>query len=717
MIFDRYKRVIVLPVLMLVAALNAQAVLEIKDKRVIKQDETLTISEGTVVKMGPGAFIDVRGTLKVIGSSSKPVVFVNMDDKNPGAGIQISGIVDDANIQITGVVFNGLIQPIRFDPFWYRKTVQISDVRIQNGKSFEPLIYMATPFVDLREGRKISVTLSRINVVNNASGLLIESFGSNGIEHNFDKIYFGDNYVSGGDASLGMLHLDFAETINSESLKIGEIAFERNDAGGNTVGLSVNGSSRQSVQVKGLFGEDVNQLVFDQKKDSRVPTVNIDKSGSLADYGSISYFSSIKHVYGDLKVIASGDLAILELLSEEGQKVELVKSMIGDTQRYTYIQGTPKRALLTDGRLMNLPEISPSNLPNLEITKIDTADYNRYKEQNQIILSNNKDEVRVSLDFVIPTFSKKEELIVPLRQWEVGFWGGGAIYGGGDIKHRRASDYQSAPDFIKNTPWIRSIPVFSTMEISGGLYGQYNYNSRFSMRGTFYFSKVSMWNVVSPGIFAKTREIETIDHDYQKIRVSGFGSWFVTQLYNIEIEGLWHLKPYLIKKGKKHALIPTLGLNLGVFHYTPYRYTWAPTEPGEQWEDYKFKPTKHNLRKLGSEGQNFLPGARPYNALATSIGTSFQLAYLRKRWAFKGEMKFVYTSTDYLDDFGPGIWYGGDINKVRANHQLDDITNRQLAQITSSNSNVSKSATRSTNGLNDWYYQAHLGFSYFLFRK
>ena len=80
-------------------------------------------------------------------------------------------------------------------------------------------------------------------------------------------------------------------------------------------------------------------------------------------------------------------------------------------------------------------------------------------------------------------------------------------------------------------------------------------------------------------------------------------------------------------------------------------------------------------------------------------------------------MKFVYTSTDYLDDFGPGIWNGGDINRVRDNHQLEDITPRQLAQITNSNGNISKSAQRSTDGLNDWYYQAHLGFSYFLFSK
>jgi hypothetical protein len=703
MIFDRYKRVIVLPVLMLVAALNAQAVLEIKDKRVIKQDETLTISEGTVVKMGPGAFIDVRGTLKVIGSSSKPVVFVNMDDKNPGAGIQVSGILDGAEIQITGVVFNGLIQPIRFDPFWYRKTVLISDVRIQNGQSFEPLIYMATPFIDLRAGRKISVTLSRINVVNNASGLLIESFGSNGIEHDFDKIYFGDNHVSGGDASLGMLHLDFAETINSESLKIGNVAFERNDAGGNPVGLSVNGSSRQSVRVKGLFGEDVNQLVFDQKKDARVPSVNVDKSGSLADYGSISYFSSIKHAYGDLKVTAAGDLAIVELLSEEGQKVELVKSMLGDTQRYTYIQGTPKRARLTDGRLMNLPEILQSNLPNLEVTKIDTAEYNKYKRQIEKSGSGLEQSDILTVGVNIPTFAKKGEVVKKIRVWEIGLWGGGGLYGAGDIK----------PKFF-------GLP--STIDVSSGLYGQYNFNSRFSLKLTGYRTTISIHDLYAIGLFSGTKPLRSYNDQYQEFTTSpnSYRVHFSTNMWIGEVEALWHLRSYHIRDGKRSKLIPTLGVSLGMLHYTPYRYAYTNQKRLETRPDYlkRMKEEhKYNLRDLGSEGQYFLPNAKPYSSIAFNIGSSFSLTYLFKRFAFKGEMKVAYTSTDYLDDFGPGFWYGGDVEALRANQQIQSFTSTaDLNKIIGYDERIAPNAPRSVDGLNDWYYQMHLGMSYILIK-
>ena len=182
-----------------------------------------------------------------------------------------------------------------------------------------------------------------------------------------------------------------------------------------------------------------------------------------------------------------------------------------------------------------------------------------------------------------------------------------------------------------------------------------------------------------------------------------------------------------MQNAKKARWIPTLGINFGVVHYNPYREVYINGEPsksvgvfgriGYLWGDKVFETNNYNLRDLGSEGQNFLPGQKPYSPFALSAGSSFQLTYMRKNWALKGEMKFVYTSTDYLDDFGPGLWYGGDVNKVKQNHQYDNIDPADLNQIIGYNGNVGKSSQRSTDGLNDWYYQAHLGYSYFLFRK
>jgi hypothetical protein len=92
------------------------------------------------------------------------------------------------------------------------------------------------------------------------------------------------------------------------------------------------------------------------------------------------------------------------------------------------------------------------------------------------------------------------------------------------------------------------------------------------------------------------------------------------------------------------------------------------------------------------------------------------MAYVRERWSLKGEFKGVYTFSDYLDDFGPGLWYGGDYDQMILNQKaVEQGTDDYLAKvnkISAYNSQISQKTIRSTNGLNDWYFQAHMGISY-----
>ena len=67
-----------------------------------------------------------------------------------------------------------------------------------------------------------------------------------------------------------------------------------------------------------------------------------------------------------------------------------------------------------------------------------------------------------------------------------------------------------------------------------------------------------------------------------------------------------------------------------------------------------------DLREIGSEGQNILPNGRAYGKWAGLYNASFQLSLHTKKWIYKGEIKSNMTTTDYLDDFGRGAWYGGD---------------------------------------------------------
>jgi hypothetical protein len=734
MLFSRYKRIIVLPVLLCFAMLKAQDVIEIQEKRVIKAEETLTIKEGTVVKLGPGAFLDVRGTLIIKGSKTKPVRFVNSNNAKPGIGIQIAGIQELGNIQIEGVRFENLIQPIRFDPFWYRKNVTIYDVKITGSMTNEPVVYLASPFIDLRTGKRINVSISDVTAINNASGFLLESFGSNGINYQLNNLYFGDNTLSGGDISMGLLHLDFAETLSQETIEIGNIAFERNVSGGKPLGLSVSGTAKQNLKVLGLYGENLNDIVFDQKRDTRIPSVKISKTGNITEYGMASYISSMSHKYGDLRLTSVGGLTVAELRDANNQLVEITRSNKGDTQIYNYIQGNPKMALMSDGRFLQLPPLGPDGKPTLEIAKIDTAEYNKYLNLKTNVQEGEEvsDEIGIGLKFKLPTFAKKNEIVKKLSQWEIGLWGGGAVYGGGDIKHKRVMDFRTAPESVKNMWLVKGLPVFSTVEYSYGVYGQYNLNTRFSLKGNFYYSSISMHNMYAPLILASGRMPTTLDRNFNEYTPGGstFLLNFLTRMYIVEVEGVWHLRSFKIEKGKSYKIIPSLGLSLGAMHYTPYRVIFrAWRKRRNTFAEHREKVLEndlYNLRDLGSEGQNFLPGSKPYSSFAGLVGSSFTLTYLRERWALKGEIKVSYTTTDYLDDYGKGNWYGGNVDLLRQNQKIGDLSSNYPQQW-SSESNLTKiigydnrigiNAPRSTDGLNDWYFQAHLGLSYRIFKK
>ena len=704
----RSKRLILLMGVLLIGSIKAQNSneLRIQGKKVVSKGETFIITAGTTVVFDEGASIEVEGSLVANGQSDNKIVFRSTNPDKPGVGIHVVGIDESSNINLNHVQFESLIQPLRFDPFWYRPSVNLKNFSIRNSVSLEPIVYVASPLIDLRDGKGIKFEVENAEVVNNQSGILLESFGSDGIQYQLDKLYFGDNHIPSGDASMGMLHMDFASSAN-DIPSIGSLAFERNDASGLPVGLSVSGNSSQSVKVDGLYSADPIAVVFDQRKDNRVPSVSVSSENSVTKYNSDGRIEEIKHLYGDVQIITSGPVEVSKLLDSDGNVVELERNVSGDTQNLTYIQGNPTVAILSNGTKVNLPTVIETDIPDVAVTKIDTASYNEFvrAKGNEVGGGLEQSDV-VSIGVNVPTFAKKGEIVKKLNVWEIGMWGGGGMYGYGDIKNK-----------------FFGFP--STLDLSFGIYGQYNRNSRFSFKLTGYKTTISIHDLYSIGLFSGTAPLTAYDTGYKEFEMSpnSYGVHFTTNMWIAEAEALFHMRPYVINENKNSKIIPTLGLGIGILHFTPYRYAYTNQKNDETYTDYVARQKaqhRYNLRKLGTEGQNFLPGAKQYSSIAFNIGPSFSLTWLRKRWAFKGEMKAMYTSTDYLDDFGPGVWYGGDVEKVRETNEVDFSNtpeNRKISdlrKITTYDARLSPNAPRSTNGLNDWYYQFHMGVSYIL---
>ena len=690
-------------------SLLGQSVIKIADIKIVPAGETLTIPAGTVVELGSGAVLQVEGSIIVKGTESNPVIFKNMDENISGLGIVISGTNYESTVELNNVKFEGLIQPLRFDPFWHRKEISLKNISIWNSISGEPVIYVASPLTDLRDGRKIDFTIENGTFVNNSAGILLENVGSDGIQYNIDNLSFSDNNVTGNVNALGLLHFDFASLYKSSNVKVGSLSFTRNYAGTSPVGVSVAGNGAFSMNIDKIYQSNTAEdIIYDKHTDNRIPAIVVDKKLSINESGSTDVIKSISHNFGQVSMTVVGNPSFAKLLDSAGNKVDYTTSRKGDTIQLNYLQGVPAKGILANGQKVNIPKFVSNNDKLLELSKIDTAQYNKFLNEKKIDGAGQEKSDVIGLNLNLPTFKGKGEVVKKLNTWELGVWGGGAIYGGGDIKAKYGE---------------KLFP--STVELSFGIYQQFNLNSRFSMKISGYYSSVSMHNLFATGLFSGTKPIMSFDSAYNPVNASpnSYPVHFVTKMGILEFEGLWHLRSYKIEEGKKSKIIPSIGLSIGVMYFAPYRYAYSNQGNNETRSDYEARMNSDhlfNLRSLGSEGQNFLPGKSQYSPIAFNAGTTFSLTYLMKRFTVKGEMKVAYTSTDYLDDFGPGIWFGGDYNKMvdAAFNQYDNISQSDMNKITGSGmkSIIGANIPRSTNGLNDWYYQLHLGMSYMLFK-
>ena len=709
--------------------LEAQNVITISDVKSIPRNEIFKIPAGTKVIFESGALLRIEGGIEISGTQKSPVIFESKDSSNPGFGVEIIGFNPNENVLIENAEFKSLLQPIRFEPFWYRKSVGFENITISKSSSTEPVMYVANPTLDLSDNKnQINFDINGLILMNNKSGVILESFNSEGLLYNLDNLYFVDNYLNGIDQSFGILNLIFEQNAISENSKIGRVFLLRNFVNNTPIGVSVSGNSNQFVGISNLYVPNAERLVFDQRNDYRLPRVNAKISNELLPNDIDKVILTVQHSFGLVKATTRGNIKFVKFLDSLNRDIDFSFKSNRDTQFYFYIQGNPTTGLTSEGNLIALPILNNKELSNVFISKIDTAlyfEYLRKKDSDKEFLSK---QMVVEKKLTLPVFKHKNEILELLKTYEVGFWGGGSIYGGGDIKYKTAQDYKTAPAKFKKMWLVKDFPVFSSIEYSRGAYVQYNANSRFAARINGYYSAISVHNVYAPALFAGARNPVSFDDNYNPIKVTKttWATHFFTKMYILDAEGIWHLRSNTIKPFKRSTLVPSLGLSIGLNYFNPYRFSNRNLDgvsklrqgKSENYFEYKqrlYNEYMYSLRDVGSEGQFFLPGAKMYSPIALNLGASFNLTYKRRKWSIKGEIKGVYTSTDYLDDFGPGLWYGGDISKLNDNMRLPDIYKTSEIKTTKANPNVAANAHRSVDGLNDWYYQFHMGVSYNLF--
>lgn len=674
--------------LLLAGSLFAQDAMRISGTQIVRKGETMTIDAGKVLQFEPGATLQIEGSLVVRGTSDKPVVMQSLDVANPGNGLMIRGIDEAGSIVLENVKAEGLVQPLRFDPFWYRKRVDLNGVTVTGSNSGEPVVYVAGPLLDLREGMDIQFSMKSMKFFNNTGAVLLEKVGSDGIVYNLDNLLFSENHLPGSDATMGILHLDVSRTSNPAQLKIGSLAFNRNTSGEKLVGLSVsggNGTGAEKFGVDAVYAASNGTVVYDNRVNSRVPTLEIGKTGNLTDYNEEKDFVvSAKHTFGKVKMNVVGNPRVVKMEDSLGRPVFNNANRVGDTLELTYLEGNPTLITLANGQKFSVPKLTVAELPPPIYRKVDTTLISR---------------IAIDSGMLMNLMGKGT------GSWEAGVMFGSATYRG-DYRHKFS-------------------PLPSTMEFSGSGFLQFNARKSTSFRLSLFRSNISMHYRNAPAVFSGMAPVFMNGSQGYLAESMMWRYAFVTKMSGLDFDMLMTLgdgRDYSLKKFQKGKWIPQLGLGMGLFHYTPFReynvnvYDENGLVVGNE---YKFM----NLRSVGTEGQLYLPGGKKYGSIAGSVNTSFQLTYLKQKWAFHAEIKSVFTTTDYLDDFGSGVWYGGDIQKwydaspeaIDPNTGQKPYSSTMMAYYTDYvNRGYTTSQVRTKSMMPDGYFQYHLGMTYFL---
>ncbi len=290
------------------------------------------------------------------------------------------------------------------------------------------------------------------------------------------------------------------------------------------------------------------------------------------------------------------------------------------------------------------------------------------------------------------------------NNWEIGAWQGLTVYDGRDLKYKKVAGV---------------LPLPTNLEFSKGLYLQKNTHNRFSWNIGMHTANVSYARTKGPLQIGAARNILSYygnDLNNTPVRISPRAFNFFTKTSSIESNVYYHFRDYILPTDKKYYLVPSLGLGLGVLNYTPYREIRGVDIANPSFLSWNKPKTLYvDLREVGSEGQNILPGGRPYSKWAGIYNASFQLSLLTKKWIYKAEVKSNTSTTDYLDDFGRGAWFGGNssawaeaLNLQYTNSQGQPVTINP-EQISDLPEDAYLFTPRARNNWNDGYLQFHIG--------
>lgn len=659
-----YRTITGVLLVLLCSAVSAQEVLRIEGVRKVSKGENLKVKPGTTIVFSPGARIWVEGSLEITGTEEQPVFINSQDTKDPGIGIFVNGVNQDATVHIAHARFSNISRPLSFEPFWARREVTLDNLRISSANFDEAVLFVAAPLVN-QNLNPIRFSLTNSEFFNNQSGVIMENAGASGYHIALANLVFDENHLSGSDISLGILHLNIASPFAEKNLEIGNLAFHNNTSGDKTIGISLGGNA-ENINGAGIFAPGSAKPVYDYYSDPRLPVFKAPLNQLNTWSGKHCFIENLTHLKGLVLLKSARSCSVVSLLDSNENAMAFTQQYLNDSLRVTYTTGIASMLITAEGMRIALP---------FPIMPADTSKPAILKPEEQPKKEKEQDTTLVKPFVFKPSF-------------EIGGWGGLAFYIG-DVRHR--------------------FGIPGCFEWTGGFFLQYNRSENYSLRATYYRTNIGMMDPTAPlYIFRGSPHYETINgvatlmpHWYDN---------FKTKMYILSFDAIYYLgkNRHRSAEGNKGFFVPGVGLGIAFMRFDPYRNVVYSKDK----DTAEFIP----LRALGMEGQNFLSNKKKYGAYTMNFNVAFELGYVYKRFKFRYEVKAVFSMSDYLDDFGQGYTYGGDYQKWKDNIKEVDLpvnkyTGKQLTweQVFQPYNTSSK---RTYNLLPDMFVQQHIGVSY-----
>lgn len=644
-----------------VSTVHAQE-FKIEGHHTVGADSVWTLPAGSTIAFSPGASVEVLGGLQMQGTAEAPVF---IEGGGQGIGFLINGI-NESNVELNFVTISGLSTPLRFDPFWHRPVVSIANVQfLGNGTDAvvpSPIVSIAEPYLPLYAPAQVN--MSNIYFANNRGGMLIDGVGRDGWNLEANGMAFEFNSVP--NEYHAPLHIEMVG--NAQNYSFDNLLFNQNEG----YGLSVTGFD---IPVKigqiHINGEEP-FAILSKRNNYRLPELRaqIDTLFDATTTGFATNVLSVSHVPGSVELTtAEGEGATpAKVYDENGNEIEFDVKTVGNDVMISYNnEALPQLVVLDNGVAIHVPALDPNLLP--------VPTYNFEEGGSGFALG----------PFQLSTLSDLyNKVFYPENQpgfepsWEVGVSAGFTMYDNRDLK---------------------MIP-FSTTNISGllpnvglrwpggyigtgaNIHLQHNKSSWWSNTMTLSAMNINGGRVRSfPYIYTENKPLTyTVNGEGRLVKVR---LPFVTKVQSLDFSTTRHFRSYQLKEGKSGKWIPSASVGFGVMHFTPYRVINVPTTT-ERYRVYlgNTQDFLYNLRKVGTAGQNNIDGMSRYNSFATLANTSVSLTRLARKYSLTAELRGVLTSTDYLDDFGRGTFYGGDtegfIDGYEMRYYEDPMTGTQV---------------------------------------